>query len=170
MKRESGFTLIELLMVVCIIGILASMAVMNVWRSKSAANEAAAIMSLRSVSSGQVAYSSACGTGHFAATLILLGPQPTGQPFLSPDLTSAVIVQKSGFNITLNPSMTSVPGPNDCNGNPTLSGYVATAEPVTFGTTGTRSFATLSPMQTIWQVWDAVAPVEPFVAPATPVR
>jgi type IV pilus assembly protein PilA len=171
MRRESGFTLIELLMVVSIIGILASMAVMNLWRARAAANETSAIMSLRSISSAEVAFSSACGVGRFVTDLTLLGPQPTStQGFLSPDLTGAAVVQKSGYFIQLAPSMGAVPGPLDCNGNSTQSGFVATAVPVTFSVTGTRSFATLSPMQTIWELHDAVAPSEPFTAPAAPVR
>jgi prepilin-type N-terminal cleavage/methylation domain-containing protein len=170
MKRESGFTLIELLMVVSIIGILASMAVMSFWRSRAASNEASAIMSLRSISSGQVAFSASCGRGTFVTDLTLLGPQGTSPAFLSPDLTDAAVVQKSGFFVQLNPSAASVPGPADCNGNPTQTGFIASAWPVNFGVTGTRSFSTLSPMQTIWQVNAALAPVEPFVLPATPVR
>ena len=172
MKREAGFTLIELLMVVAIMGILASMAVMNLWRARSAANETSAIASLRKISSAQVAYSSTCGGGRFATDLTVLGPQPTSSPvpFLSPDLTSAVTVQKSGYNITLGASVSSVAGPNDCNGNPTQTGFVASAYPLTFGTSGNRSFATLSPTNVIWQIFDPLPPPEPFAAPAFPVQ
>jgi prepilin-type N-terminal cleavage/methylation domain-containing protein len=171
MKREEGFTLIELLMVVAIMGILASMAVMNLWRARSAANETSAIASLRNISSSQVAYSSICGGGRFATDLTVLGPQPTSSTgFLSPDLTSAVTVQKSGYNITLGASVSSVAGPNDCNGNPTQTGFVASAYPLTFGTSGNRSFATLSPTNVIYQIFDPLPPPEPFAAPAFPVQ
>jgi type IV pilus assembly protein PilA len=171
MRRESGFTLIELLMVVAILGILASMAVMNLWRSRAAANETSAILSLRNITSAQVAYSSTCGIGRFATSLTMLGPLPTSPGgFLSPDLTAGAVVQKSGYTIQMGPSLTAVVGPIDCNGNATQTGFYAWAEPLTFGTSGNRSFATLSPTNVIWQSYGATAPAEPFAPPALPVR
>jgi prepilin-type N-terminal cleavage/methylation domain-containing protein len=171
MRRESGFTLIELLMVVALLGILASMAVMSVWRSRAAANETSAIMSLRTITSAQIAYSSTCGAGRFAAGLTQLGPLPASAGgFLPPDLTGAAVVQKSGYTIRMGPSLGAVAGPVDCNGNPTQTGFYAWAEPLTPGTTGNRAFAAVSPSNVIWQVNGATAPTEPFIAPATPVR
>ena len=170
-RRDEGFSLIELLMVVAMIGILASMAVNSLWRSRAAANESSAIMSLRNLSSGQVAYSSSCGQGRFTTNLTMLGPQPaTPQGFVSPELTAAAIVQKSGYTIQMAAAVGAIPGPNDCNGNPTQSGYYAWAEPMTYGTTGNRSFATNSPTFVVWQVYGALAPPEPFVPPAIPIR
>jgi prepilin-type N-terminal cleavage/methylation domain-containing protein len=171
MRRESGFTLIELLMVVAILGILASMAILNVWRARSAANEGAAIGTMRTIISGQIAYSATCGAGNFGADFLALGPAPLSpQPFLPPDLTAAASIQKSGFTFAMGPSLTSVAGANDCNGTPTETGYYATAIPSLFGTTGGRSFATDSEADAIWQVFDPAAPSEPFAAPAMPIQ
>lgn len=171
MKRDDGFTLIELMMVVALLGILASMAVMSLWRSRAAANEAAAVGSLRTITSGEIAYSSTCGRGSFAAVLTQLGPQPlTPIPYLPPDLTAGAVIQKSGYRIQLGASLTAVPGAMDCNGNPTRTGYYAWSEPLLYGTTGMRSFATVSPTNVIWQTYAAIAPPEPFAAPARPVQ
>jgi len=170
-RSARGFTLIELLVVIAIIGVVAAIAIPGLMRARMSGNEASAIGSLRAVNNAEVAYSSACGLNGYATSFLVLGVAPPGSAdgFLSPDLTSAAVPSKSGFSFTLAPSAAAAAGLPDCNGVPTQSGYYATGTPLSFGSTGNRSFAT-STEATIWQVRAAAAPAEPFGAPATPIQ
>ena len=49
MRKQLGFSLIELLILVAVIGVIAALAVPNLVRTKSAANEASAIASVRAL-------------------------------------------------------------------------------------------------------------------------
>jgi prepilin-type N-terminal cleavage/methylation domain-containing protein len=138
-----GFTLIEMLIVAAIVGILASVAVAAHTYGRIRGGEVAAVAALGAINQAQFAYRETCGNHrYFAPTLVSLGvPVPGGGAYLSPDLTQADPLTKTGYVIRLTGS--EVPEePPMCTGAVAVSGYQLTADPLARGTTGARFFAT----------------------------
>jgi len=142
-RNAGGFTLVELLIVVAIVGILASVAVAAHKYARMRGGEVAAIAALDAINKAQVSYRELCGNHRFyAPTLVSLGvPMPGGSAFLTPDLSQADPLSKSGYVIRMTGSEV-LDEPPMCTGAPPVSGYQVTADPLAPGATGGRYFGT----------------------------
>jgi len=127
-------------------------------RSESGA-EASAIGSLRAISSAQAIHAAAYG-GYARSLRALSTPCPgVSTGFVSPDLGRDPAI-KSGYEIRLEPAALST-NRRDCHGDPTASGYHATAVPVQRSGGTARAFA-VDETQVIWVDDTGVAPTPPF--------
>jgi type II secretory pathway pseudopilin PulG len=132
-RQAQGFALIDLIFACGMIGLLCSIALPRLLLAKQAAGSASAIGSMRAINSAQLTYALTCGNGFYAPDLMTLGTAPPGsrEPFISADLGTSNIVNKSGYTIQV--SATAYPGaPGACNGlGPGMAGqsFKAAADP-----------------------------------------
>jgi prepilin-type N-terminal cleavage/methylation domain-containing protein len=139
--NERGFTLIELMIVLAIIAIVLAIAFTEYRNMQARGNEASALASMRSIATAQWQFATTCGNMKYATTLpgLALPVPATGQPFLSPDLTSGETIEKSGYTIRM-AGKPLTDAPLACNTAPVAAGYAATADPQAPGRTGFRFY------------------------------
>ncbi|MCP4645893.1 MAG: prepilin-type N-terminal cleavage/methylation domain-containing protein [bacterium] len=137
MKRKEGFTLIELMIVVAIIAIIAAIAIPNLLRSRMSANEAGSAGAMRTLSTGQVAFQTACfqdadtdGVGDYGTLAQLANPDGAGAtpPFIDQVLGAG---QKHGYVFTTTVTAGSATA---------QPAYSITAVPAAAGRTGYRQY------------------------------
>lgn len=116
-RPRSGFTLIELMIVVNIIAIIAAVAIPNLLRTRTQANEGSAIGSMRSIATAQSLYKDT--EGAYGNTLALLGDKE-----LIDNALASGDRAEYHFELTLSSPMT----------------WEATAVPHVCGVTGHQSF------------------------------
>src|ERR1051326_3130282 len=125
-RRRRGFSLIELLIVIAIILIIITIAVPKYQQTQRFVKETAAIAAIQTIHKMEIQYQSQYG--RYATSLTELGPPATGAAspaaadLIGNDLAGGV---NKGYKFTLVGSQ---------------GGYVINANPVNFGSDGSRTF------------------------------
>jgi hypothetical protein len=112
--------------------IIAAIAIPNLIKSKMAANEASAVGSLRTITTGEIAYASACPRIGFAYSLVEIGPNGTACPDGKDQIDNRLALGvKSGYRFT--------PHLSSFTGSVPETGFGWNADPIS-PSTGTRHF------------------------------
>jgi type IV pilus assembly protein PilA len=142
-NRQKGFSLIELLIVVCIILVIAAIAIPGFLRARMAANEASAVTSMRTINTAEIVYNTTFAAG-FSPSLASLGsggtpctfstiPTPTAS-CLADDVLAQDPSTKNGYTFTYTAGA--------ADGNGVIGNYDLSASPVSIGSTGQQGFFT----------------------------
>ena len=118
---RKGFTLVEIMIEVAIIALLAAIAIPNLLRARLNANEAAAISSLRTISTACESFRAAQSPVTYPANMAALGAATP--PYIDATLAGGT---KQGYTFTY--ALVSA------------NQYTCTGAPVTANVTGTRTF------------------------------
>ncbi|HEY0703118.1 MAG TPA: prepilin-type N-terminal cleavage/methylation domain-containing protein [Candidatus Acidoferrales bacterium] len=108
-----GFSLIELLIVVAIILIIAAIAIPNFLQAKISANQAAAVETVRTITTASEVYSTTWGNG-FPPSLAALGgvvPATCNNAVLIDTLVASAPNTKSGYTFAYTPQGAAVTSP-----------------------------------------------------------
>lgn len=140
-----GFSLIELLIVVAIILIIAAIAIPDLLHAKIAANQAAAVENIRTLTSASIVYSATYGNGFPDSLATLGGPLPAScsGAVLIDEILSAAPHQKSGYTFDYAPQGAALPANGTCPQG--YNQFVVTAIPSQLGVTGQLSYCADEP-------------------------